>query len=238
MRKKLLVATMVLGTVISLMGAAGIFAVFTDRATTGTNTVTSGERARAAELRIATGSLLGGVMVCSPFTDDLVTGVFTVSNFQPGSAQPIAGAFPTVICLKNAGSGTLSLSGTVIDLVDVDIDCTGDEAAAGDSTCGPLPGGAVNQGELAHLLQVSFTPLGCEGTTGDPSGPTTTMPLDPGYPVSAGLTPWPYAGGSLAPGGTACVSIQVAYPGGTSEAQAQAAQTDQVTWRFAFDGTA
>ena len=37
MRKRLLVATMVLGTVISLMGAAGIFAGFTDRATTGWN---------------------------------------------------------------------------------------------------------------------------------------------------------------------------------------------------------
>src|SRR3954471_5430377 len=50
MRRPALVTIIVLGSVVTLVGATGIYAEFTDRATTGTNTATSGERPRAADL--------------------------------------------------------------------------------------------------------------------------------------------------------------------------------------------
>jgi hypothetical protein len=45
-------------------------------------------------------------------------------------------------------------------------------------------------------------------------------------------------GASIPAGDTWCLAIRVTYPTPADEAIAQRAQTDQVTWRFAFDGTA
>jgi hypothetical protein len=111
---------------------------------------------------------------------------------------------------------------TVIDLVDSETACTGDEEAAGDTTCG------TGAGELSSALSASTARADCR--TGDFSlappavklsnAPTTNFPL-----------------GSLQPGETACIIATVEYRFDVPEITQRVAQSDQVQWRFAFDGT-
>jgi predicted ribosomally synthesized peptide with SipW-like signal peptide len=130
---------MVLGALVTLVGGTGIFAVFSDRATGGENTVTSGTRPKSADLRIepavldaAGGFNCDGDVDGSLFeNDDTTTAQFTVTDAQPGNSLGDA-----YVCLKNVGSAVLALSVSAIDVVDVDTDCTGDEAISGDTTCG------------------------------------------------------------------------------------------------------
>ena len=226
MRRQTLVAIMALGAVVTLIGSAGIFAVFSDRATTGTNTVTSGERASAADLQIASWPSAPGFLDCGAYQEDLATGLFDLSNVQPGFSSTIAGTLPTMVCLKNVGTAALLVTGSVIDLTDIETGCTGDEAVAGDATCGVTPG-IQTAGELSGVLQASLKPASC--LDGSPY-PSAAQPF-------ALTTPTPVDLGSLGPGDVACIAVIVSYPGGTSETLAQIAQSDQVTWRFAFDGT-
>ena len=66
--------TIVLGMLVTLLGGTGIFATFTDRATTGTSTITSGERPKAADLQIAAANpdTSTGVFNCGTYADDLL----------------------------------------------------------------------------------------------------------------------------------------------------------------------
>jgi hypothetical protein len=213
MRRSYLATVLGLGTVITLVGASGIYAAFTDRATTGPNSATSGERPRAANLEVATtGSSFGD---CQTFQDDLTTGLFAMSNVQPGDRTS---AF---LCLKNAGSSTLTTSMTVIDLIDQEAGCTGDEAAAGDTTCGS------GEGEIAQVLAVSLGVLDCGTGSGTSIG---------GEWLSSLATGTSFSLGSLAPGDVRCLSLEVMYALNRSDAEVLIAQSDVVTWRFAFDG--
>jgi len=221
MNRRLLVSLMALGAVITLVGAAGIFAVFTDRARTGNSSVTSGERGSAADLLIAP-SLLGPPE-CGTFVDDLVTDLFSINDAQP------AGGFlgQAFICLKNAGSASLALSAATIDLVDVETACTGDEAAVGDASCG-IVGGVAGAGELAPMLLADIRQVNC--TTGAPGGGgliESLADLQSGVPL--GIFP--------APDEVVCLRLEIFYSAATSDTAIQIAQTDKVTWRFAFDGT-
>jgi hypothetical protein len=220
---------MVLGVLVTLVGGTGIFAVFTDRATGGENTVTSGTRPKSADLRIEPAILAGGVFECDGDADgflwqndDTTTAQFTVTDVQPGN-----GLGDAYVCLKNVGSAVLSLNLSAIDQVDVETDCTGDEAASGDTTCGlDLANGDAQAGELRPLLTVEADRVEC--TAPDP--PTETpIALDAFSAVNFD---------GLAPGGIACFWIQLAYPTPATDADAQMAQSDAVSWRFAFDGTA
>jgi hypothetical protein len=224
MNRRLLVSMMALGAVITLVGAAGIFAVFTDRATTGSSEVSSGVRARAADLKIS--RLTTGV--CEFPFDDLQTDLFAVHDVQPDAA-PLA---TESICLANVGTASLDISATVIDLVDTEVVCTGDEAVAGDASCGP---GAV-QGELSSVLSVEIAQVTCDNTDQviPGSGTSGTLQALSSGPGQVGGAP---LGLALAPGGSACLRLQINYPITTPETQVQVAQTDQATWRFAFDGT-
>src|SRR5919112_3164479 len=129
MRRPLLGSLMVLGLVTTAVGGMGVFAPFTDRATTGLNTVSSGERPKAADLKLA--FPVAGYTDCATATygDNLTTAGIVASNVQPGYND---GRF---FCVKNAGSASLTVSASVIDVTDVDNACTGDEAAV-DTTCG------------------------------------------------------------------------------------------------------
>lgn len=230
---------MVLGALVTLVGGTGIFAVFTDRATTGTNTAESGERPKAAELRIARASLLSvegseTVIDCSAYsssTDDLATGLLTVSNLQPyGSVENV------YVCLDNAGAAPLNLTATAIDLVDGELGCTGDESLAGDAACDPVLDPSAT-GELSSLLMVTVEEVEWMLAPG-PMLPepvvlsSTTIALD-----ELATTAIPVGTAPLGQGGTRYVHVEIAYPGDTPEALVQIAQSDQVTWRFAFDGT-
>jgi hypothetical protein len=216
MRRSVLVTMIVLGAIITIVGASGIHATFTDRATTGTNRAESGERPRAADLKLAT---MGGASIgdCQIFQDDLATGVFAMSDVQPGDRST------AYLCLQNAGSSTLSASMTVIDLVDVETGCTGDEAAAGDATCGS------GQGEIGQVLFALVAPFDC--TTG--SGITQVGDFLVGLGAGASLSL-----GTISPGAVQCLSLEVGYPLNRTDTEVLIAQSDEVTWRFAFDGTA
>jgi hypothetical protein len=224
MNRRLLVSLMALGAVVTLIGAAGIFAVFTDRATTGNSSVTSGERASAADLQIASSG--GPPIECGTFADDLVTDLITVTDVQPAEGGQGINAF---ICLRNAGSAHLTISAAAIDLVDVETDCTGDEAAAGDGSCG-IAEPSTGVGELSSVLFAEIVQADC-----------TTGAAIPGIGISillSDLSGGAAIGGlSLLPGEFRCVRLGILYPTTTPDTAVQIAQTDKVTWRYAFDGT-
>jgi len=240
--RQLLRGVMVLGIILTLVGGTGIFAVFNDRATTAGNDVSSGQLPHAADLQIAMATIgdqnLDGIpdVVCDGFSDDMIlpAGIsawFSLSDLQPGYLSTETDA---MICLHNAGSSSLELTASAIDLTDADIACTGDEAMSGDLTCG-LDAAMVPQGgELSPLISAHFLGMNCmDATVFGASGMNASA-----YLADLAVTPIAIDGGfQLAPGATACYSVQLAYPDPVSAIDAQLAQSDQVTWRFAFDGT-
>lgn len=226
---------MVLGALVTVVGGTGIFAVFTDQATTGTNSVTSGSRAHAADLQISDGVVVGGAVDCDPdqsgtYDEDLTTGLFSVTGMQPG--DPAVEAY---VCLYNAGSADLSLVASVLDVVDEDVSCTGDEAAAGDTSCGSAPAGQPpSAGELGSVLALQIETMNC----GDNS---VAFPLQSNSVVNWVANPVPFVtidGDPLVAGEVMCLRFLAFYPSSTPETSIQLAQSDRVQWRLAFDGTA
>jgi hypothetical protein len=206
-----------MGAIVTTVGQAGIFAVFTDRATQGPNTIESGSQPRAADLQI--GELIGDT--CSGLQDDLGTALWNITSLQPGDAVY------RQICLKNNGAASVTLSFTAIDMVESDTQCTGDE-----QTVDPACGGGLGQGQLASLLQVDYqVDRNCDSVI-------TPDEIDGSHGLF-GLTSVPLVDGTGLFGGlTACVGLTVRYPSSTTMDVVQAAQTDGVSWKFAFDATA
>jgi hypothetical protein len=211
-RRNLAAVAAGLGLTVTLL-SGGIFAVFTDRATTGQNDATTRAEAQAADLKLATAAGLD----CGAFVDDLATGVISVADLQPEDGVQVR------VCLRNDGSAAVAVDVSVIDLLDLDVACTGDEAAAGDTTCG---GDLL--GEASAALYSSVSRRDC--TTGDElSWANQTL-------ASNAVTPIPLPGASpLAPGEIACILFTVGY---YPYADQQLTQSDQATWRYAFDATA
>jgi predicted ribosomally synthesized peptide with SipW-like signal peptide len=216
MRRPLALSLIVLGLVVSLIGGTGLFAPFTDRATTGENSVTTGERPRAADLKLAWAVLDPFACDTETYSDDSTTPGHTATDVQPGFRDL------KYFCLRNAGSADLSVSLSVIDRIEDDIACTNDEIYVDTASCGTAPGG----GEAGTVLSASFVLFDCELG----SGP---LPTFLGFLVSD-----PSAGmGTLAAGDTWCGSVDVGY-GLNVPVEAQlAAQSDRITWKYAFDGT-
>lgn len=237
--------TIVLGLLITVLGSTGIFAVFTDRATAGPNNVTSGSLPHAADLKIAVASEIGGEYLCDRDNDgqyeatgstvawdrdDSLTSTFNVGNLQPGETRS-----GQAFCLHNSGSSPLNLSATAVNVTNSETGCTGDESAAGDLDCGPTPPGQVteNLGELGSVIIVDLVRIDCASVGGayPEIGAVHTSPS--GYDgVALGV------GAPLAPGATTCVTAAVRYPSTTSADAQQRAQSDRVTWQFAYDGVA
>lgn len=217
--------TILLGVLITLVGGTGIFAVFSDRATTGVNDVTSGELGRAADLLIAVDPALhdpqsSPPFACGTFSDDLATGLFSfTANFGSGNDANV--------CIRNAGTAGVDLTTSAIDLVDLDVDCTGDEAAFGDTTCGPDGNALPQVGELSPIVDVTVIGYECIG------GPAIAN--WGGNATLADLASTPISLGNLAAGQDRCLVIRVINAYG--DPAAQVAQSDRAEWRFAFDGT-
>jgi predicted ribosomally synthesized peptide with SipW-like signal peptide len=215
MRRPLLVSLMLLGLVVTGIGGMGVFAPFTDRATTGVNEVTSGERPRAADLKLAWS--VDSIFDCDieTYTDNSTTPGHDAVDVQPGFRDIQS------FCLRNDGSSTLNVQLAVIDRADVDIACTGDESAAGDATCG-----ANATGELSNVLAAYVVLVDC--TAGNGPVPTFMgmLAADPSTSL-----------GTLAPGQTICGSIESAYPQNRTDEDELIAQSDRVTWKYAFDGS-
>jgi predicted ribosomally synthesized peptide with SipW-like signal peptide len=219
-RRALLATIVALGGVITLVGTTGVFAVFTDRATTGTNTWATKDLPHAADLQLATGPVTVDTtwtVECGTYTDDLESGLVTLTDAAPG-----AGFGTDFLCVKNAGSQTVDVTTSAVDVTDLDTDCTGDEAAV-DTTCGVDASDVAQQGELGPLVQLGMHVADCADANQGGSGIGAVADLS-GATVA-----------TLAPGETVCVKYEVDY--NPTEAQAMTAQSDTLTWRFAFDGT-
>jgi hypothetical protein len=212
---------MALGLVITAMSFTGIFAVFTDRATTGTNHVDSGTQARVVDIQLATSA--NGDCTDAVFSEDLATGIIDVSDIQPGDGPQVQ-----YLCLRNVGTAHVTYSVSAIDLTDTETGCTGDEAEVGDPTCGTAGAG---DGELGDVLIANVVPIDCD--TQDIAGIVIAQTLS-----TLDETPVELTGGSA--GEVVCLRVAATMPqaGGdvTSDAL-QLAQSDQVEWRYAFDAS-
>jgi hypothetical protein len=223
MTRRILTTVMALGALITVMGFGGIYAVFTDRATTGTTTIDSAPLPQGVDIEIARAL---SAVACAPgdFDDDLTSDLIQASDAKPGDDLGTH-----YFCIKNVGIASATLTWTLLDLSDTELECTGEEATAGDASCG------VGLGELKSVIYLSARRYDCATAAGSGAtleqyafqGPTTNTPiLDPG--------------GSLAPGDVVCLKINSSYPNydnGTTLTEAQVAQSDEISWRFAFDAT-
>jgi hypothetical protein len=221
MGRQMLRLVMVLGALVTLVGGTGIYAVFSDTASGGQNSVVSGARPSAADLQIASATVSNGNFACAqPYTDNTTTGQFSVTGLQPTSSSTLG-----YVCVRNNGAASLNLTTGATNLVDADTSCTGDEAAAGDASCGN--NGA---GELSPLLSLRIEELNCAGSQPISSNAATVSALA-SQAVDLGAA-------ALAPASVMCVRFTLNYAASTPEATIQIAQSDTATWNFAFTGTA
>jgi hypothetical protein len=212
--RRLLAATMTLGLLVTGIGFTGIYAVFTDRATTGENSVTTDQEPRVADIRIASVDAPGDCATAD-YTEDLLTGIVNANSVRPGWADD-----PAYLCFRNVGASDITLSTRAIDVTDVDIACTGDEEAAGDESCGE-----DGEGELAAHLNLVTQFVSC--TTGTPDQGTAG--------AFSAFVAQSLPAGQITSGATRCFEVVVSYPEPSDPIDAQLAQSDEVTWRFAFD---
>ena len=219
--------TIVLGILITLVGGTGIFAVLTDRATAGANSVGTGSQPKAADITIADGDgIIGRIPFgCGTFQDNLETAQFTVESIQPGYSDAAE------LCVRNAGAAPVALTMGESQLADHDTGCTGDEAVAGDATCGVDGQLAPQAGELSPLLSVTLWTIDCSGDS--PPINNGIWTLDELANGSIVITD---SAAPLAPGAIVCLRIDLSYS--PSALDAQLAQSDTATWRFKFDASA
>ena len=220
MERHMLRLTLVLGVLVTILAGTGVFATFSDIATGGSNSVTSGARPSAADITIATATATNGVTTCGTFGDHTTTPQFTVTDLQPNSVPTTS-----FLCLRNAGAATVSITAGISGLRDVDTQCTGDEETSGDETCG-----GNQPGELSRAVLVTIAEVSCS------TGVVVIareMALDqlPAFPVALSSS-------GIAPAATACVRLVVGYDRDMPEAIIPIAQSDTSTWTFLFEATA
>lgn len=219
MQRQMLRLTLILGVMVTLLGGTGVFAVFTDQASGGVNSVTTGSLAKAAELVIAPAQ--GGQIVsCGQYQDNTATAQFTLTDFQISTATQ-----RSYVCLRNSGSAPLDLTLQAMNVRDLDTDCTGDEAASGDATCGNN-----GTGELSFVVSVDAHQVNCQ-TVQRQTGLAQTLDRW-GTAASA------FGASQVAPGGIACIEFELRYSQSATALQQQLAQSDNTTWIFRFEGSA
>jgi hypothetical protein len=218
-RRPVLLTVMALGAVITLVAVNGMFALFTDRATTGTNEVSSPAEEASADIQIAAATIdiTDNTFSCGIpiYLEDLTSGIITATDLAPTDNIGTSG----VLCLRNIGSREVALTVSAIELVDTDTACTGDEAVL-DATCGD-----DQAGELSAALQVFVSSYDCVGNG-------TSL----GNANLAGMQSTAFVLPSMAAGADLCLRFIVA-----NQAQGDmitTSQSDMTRWKFAFDATA
>lgn len=227
-RRPLLASLTSLGAAVSLLGAAGVFAAGTDRATTGENSVESGEIERPPEpsvdLEIASATY---VHETNDFTcgedwgQDLTTGVIAAGDPLPYPDFP--DYWEGSLCLRNVGTAVAEVTLTAFDVVDTEVACSPGEAEAGDATCG------TGVGELSAAAYT--LPYLARPGTDDPQN-CYQLPAEHRFASLADLqspdaAPLPVA---VLPPGEAigvCPGVQLVV--------SDRVQSDHVSWRYAFD---
>lgn len=214
MRRSVLVSMMVMGAVVTLLMGAGTFAVFTNRATTGQNSAESKALPRAADIQLAFGVVGPTACAEATYVEDNASPTVSMADVEPGSR------LAKYFCVKNVGSAALDLTTTVIDVSDVDTACTGDEEAV-DTSCG-----SNGLGELGKVLQFYPSWFPCDLSSGGANGYGGFL-----------STPEAVSLGNLAAGEIRCGQVEVFYALNIPINDQLTAQSDTVTWRFAFDGS-
>lgn len=216
--RRLLATTMALGLVVTAMNFTGIFAVFTDRATTGATGGDSAALPGAADIEIAR-ALSAVDCPEQDYVDDLIGDLVQWSDAKPGDSLSTHW-----FCVKNVGAASVDVTVTAFDIASSDIACTGDEATAGDVSCG------TGLGELNAVVYIGVQQYDC--ATGTDIGGTAEVTV-------TGMSVTPKAvGTTIASGDVVCVELLTYYPpvgAAASLTLAQMAQSDAISWRFAFD---
>jgi hypothetical protein len=156
------------------------------------------------------------VISCGLFSENLTSEPITLTG-PPGAGN----GYTLRYCVRNVGSQTVSLTAMVEEFTDVETGCTGDEGIY-DTSCGSDQGG-----ELGDFVTVLHEQLTCEPFATDL---TESMLLRDNQATLANL-------GLLGPGQTRCFAA-TAFNFGASQIQRQLAQSDRLTWRFAWTGQA
>jgi hypothetical protein len=150
---------------------------------------------------------------CGTYAQELPPLVIA-SGFQPGDVTPTV-----EVCLRNKGSSAGFLVGRIVERLETEIDCTADEPAV-DPTC--TPGAA---GELGLVLRVvGALRSGCSGA----ASPFVSASFDALAQAAVPIT-------ELRKNAETCVLLRLEYPSATDTTDVAAAQTDRLTWRYAFD---
>ncbi|HET7689125.1 MAG TPA: hypothetical protein VFK41_01995 [Nocardioidaceae bacterium] len=214
MRRSVPISMMVLGLGLTVSSVGGVIAAFTDEALVGPNSFESKALPLANDLKLAN-SANGS---CGTFGDDLTTGLYSVSDLEPNAAAQ----FGSLYCLRNDGSLSANVSYRAFDVSDTETACTGDEAEAGDATCGE------GAGELSGLVELQIMKFGTGCGSGG-SGSALNMN------TIAALASTPRSFLTLAPG--ECITFGPMYRYAPSEVDGLKGQSDKVTFRLAFNGT-
>lgn len=219
MRRTVLFTLTILGAAFGLIAGTGVFAALTDSADSGTNSVAAAALPSSADLQLATATGgQGQPVACGSYVENLSTPWITATDVEHGDSSSWI-----PFCLRNIGSQSVSLTLGVVDLTDVDVACTGDEATY-DTTCG-----GDGLGELAASLYATFWERDCT------TGALVTGTFRNGFLPELAATPTAYD--SVAPGQVRC--FEVAYQVYAPEAATQQTQqSDTATWRFRFSGQA
>lgn len=220
MRRRLLIALTAVASVIVSLGAVNVFAAVNDYVLTETNRVSTAAQPVAVDLRVAPRSQgSDGLWRCGPWTDEAMSPLFTLD------ATHLRADNHATFCLRNDGATRVDLSTTVQDIVDIDVECTGDEVLL-DPTCGPGPDGQKQPGELTKALQLLYFTVDCD------TNELSSEPLAPLHPLGEQVAK-PVSLGSLDAGLYNCYLVALHI----EPSDLQAAQTDTVTWRFRFGAT-
>ena len=216
MRRSVLLSWLVVGAALSLISGTGLFASLSDTARTGTNVVDTQALQGSADLKIATASYTDPGVGCEGFSDDLTSPLIEFTNQVPGAFNQDGYYY----CLQNAGSQTVNLTATAVEVTDTELACTGDEDLY-DTSCS-----VPDVGELSSVVRISFYGVNCvDGTDDTPPNAQDTVAHMASVPVTFG---------TLSPATTRCFRSAVFTNGPPNVVQAS--QTDRVTWRFAFTG--
>jgi hypothetical protein len=150
---------------------------------------------------------------CGRYGENLPTMV-TASGLEPGVSTGTV-----TVCARSQGAADSRLTLGVIEVVQTDVACTGDEASV-DASCG-----GDQAGELGENLTVTLAAQPkCKG----PFGAARAVGFSALATGAVVVTP------VMKQHQVDCVAVTLAYAASPLEAVARA-QTDRVRWRYAFD---
>lgn len=217
------------GIVLACATLLGVFAAISDTADTGTLSVESEDLAASIELKIADHQIAAAErctnvseVPAASYVDDQTIDLLTLADANPGST------LTRYVCVKNEGAQPAVVSLDLLNTVDVETGCTGDEADT-DATCG------TGAGELADDVDVTVTQRGTAATSTVQCDEAAQTPAV-SYDGVADSTASAALGGPIPAGGYACYEVVATYDATTPAGEVTDNQTDQVTWQHRFHG--